>query len=411
MRHSDVFEEYVKISEQKGLIKKAEVFEDDEEKYKDKEWKANLEALYGIKIDYNESKDNLINQAHPETMIAAESYDKTNGLVPNNFEHQDIVRHTLENPPIGMLNPKKYADELLTDLIKIGFEAENYNEDEIRILADSCAERLVNDGFEKQAQWLAALKWTPKILLGIASIVGFDVLKDRTMGLVSNGIQPDIERAVEKLTKLQEVALPEGKQEASKWLSVLSSYKAISEKAIAIMSKPSMIPGDIKTMEGLIWALEHAPKVQGTQEELDYVHNYIKVSSNLLSHIPVAVEKIKGLSVQKENSGWGEFVNNVKSLWETARGNEATDAGLALEALETSIKNTIKAYVDAIPDAKQATIENKGILENLQSQIAGLTSSAPEKGGEFYSKPTGATNQTPAKGDGLIANKLRSLGL
>jgi hypothetical protein len=371
MIHSDIFDEYVKTMEEKGLITKTAESMEREEKYKNKEYLANIEGLYGIKIDTNDSDKDLIDQAHPDYVIPTMSYDKVNSLIENIWQRNDIMKGLVNKPVTGGEFRHIYAQSLLDDLIKIGYDAENENNDEIRALADSCSERLVK-GFEKEAQWAALLKWSPKIILGLASIVGFDLIKDRTAGLVSNGIVPDIDRALENLTKLHELAYPDGKQEASKWIAALSGYKKLTGRALEIMSRPSTHPEDVNSPEGINWALEHANNIEGNQEEIKYVHDYIKASKNLLTHIPAAVERIKSIQVQKEHSSWGEWVDNIKSLWHAATGDVATDSALSLEALGTSISNTIKVYVETIPEAKAKAEEHK---ESLSDTLSNFTSS------------------------------------
>ena len=385
MEHSDIFEEYAQLMADKGLISKTAAAEEREEKYSDKEWRENIEALYGVKNELNDSKDNIIDQAHPDYVIPTMSYDKLNSLVENIWQRNDIMKGIVNKPVTGGEFRHIYAQGLLDDLIKIGFDAENSGDDEIRALADSCSEKIVK-GFEKEAQWLSFLA-NPKTVLTVASIlgsiVGFDIVKDRTMGLVSGGIQPDIDRTLERLAKLEEVAFPDGKQEASKWISVLTGYKKLSDHALSIMSRPSHAPDDISTPAGLNAVLENQSKLNGTQEEIKYVHEYIKASQNLASHIPVAVDRIKSIQVQKEHSSLGDWFDDVKQWVGAAVGNISSDTALALEALGKSINNTIKAYVDVMPEAKQAAVEHKesiaDTLSNFGSSLSGAISSSDQK--------------------------------
>lgn len=368
MQHSDIFAEYNRISEEKGLIKKAESMSE-EEKYSDKEWRENIEALYGVKIKVNDSDKDVIEQAHPNKVIVAPAYDKVNGLMENIWERHDIMIGITNKPMKGTESRFIYAEDLLRDLIKIGFEAENNGEEDIRKLADSCSERVVK-GIEKKAQfWGIITKFAPKVLMGLAAIVGFSKLKDRTMGLVANGIKPDTDRALESLHKFAEVANPDGKQLATQWITAITYYKTLSDKALSILSRTHDIPGDVKTEEGMIWAIDHAPKIEANKEELAYVDKYMRVSRGLISRIPAAAERFKNMAVNKENSTWGELANDIKSLFEVGSGNEGTDAGLALEALSKSIESTVRAYIETVPEAKQAVSDTNDALKGLQESI------------------------------------------
>jgi hypothetical protein len=150
MRKSDVFDSFVKIALEKGLIS-----EDAPEKAK-KKLESNpradsldisaIEALYGVKpnaLKGMEYKRNIIENAHPESVIIAPSYDKLHGLVENENERQDISINIINRMPDGNITQHKYAEhDLLMTLVRVGNELDNQNKHELRALSDVCLEQV-----------------------------------------------------------------------------------------------------------------------------------------------------------------------------------------------------------------------------------------------------------------------------
>ena len=115
---SEIFDNYVKIAEEKGIVSK-----DAPEKAKkileetgraDSRSIKDIEKLYGVKNDTLKSmeyKRNIIEDAHPDSIVIAPSYDKLNGLVENNNERQDIMLRLVNKMPNGQLDNHKYAQK------------------------------------------------------------------------------------------------------------------------------------------------------------------------------------------------------------------------------------------------------------------------------------------------------------
>lgn len=154
MRNSEIFDNFVKIAQEKGLVS-----EDAPEKAKkklennpraDSQSIKDIEALYGVKPDAPknmEYKRNIIEDAHPDSVIISPSYDKLNGLVENNNERQDIILNIVNKPPNGQLTNHKYAaeQELLLSLVRLGNDLDNHDNEELRVLADTCLEQVSSE--------------------------------------------------------------------------------------------------------------------------------------------------------------------------------------------------------------------------------------------------------------------------
>lgn len=143
MRKSEVFEEFVKIAQQKGMVQS-----DETQKKLQKTHRADsldisaIEALYGVKPNLPkdmEYEDNIMETAHPNSVVTSPSYDKLNGLVENNMERQNIMLHIVNKTPDGLLTQRKYAEKnLLLSLIKVANDLDNKNQKDLRVLADAC---------------------------------------------------------------------------------------------------------------------------------------------------------------------------------------------------------------------------------------------------------------------------------
>ena len=155
LRNSDMFDAYAKLAEETGLIKTAK---EDHKKYRDSvsarcgsDDISTIEALYGLKIESPIEYENCIMEyAHPNAVVISDSYDKINGLVENNIErHNIIVNKIMSKAPSGSLILHKDAvRNLKMQLIRIGNDMDNADEEEIRVLADDCLEEL-----NKTAGW------------------------------------------------------------------------------------------------------------------------------------------------------------------------------------------------------------------------------------------------------------------
>lgn len=151
---SEIFENYIQLALDRGLIKNAEDKETKEIKdYKNESYarldshdiKA-IEALYGIKPDsYIEYEHNIAEAAHPKSVVVSQSYDKLNGVVENINERNTIMCNIALKKTDGKLTNYKYAKQELTmQLVRIANEMDAKDFEEMAILADDCMEKLSN---------------------------------------------------------------------------------------------------------------------------------------------------------------------------------------------------------------------------------------------------------------------------
>ncbi len=167
MRKSEIFESFVKIAQEQGLLSEAEHAEHTEKDFSETNPRHDslsieqIGKLYGVKPDAPkdmEYKRNIIEDAHPDSVVTAPSYDKLNGLVENENEGQNIRLRIVMKDPDGHLVNRKYArKELLLSLVRVANELDNHGQDELRKLADVCLMQASKKKIEKVAfPWVVA---------------------------------------------------------------------------------------------------------------------------------------------------------------------------------------------------------------------------------------------------------------
>lgn len=127
-----------------------------------------ISKLYNLDVN-TKGKRNIVEEAHPETVVAFDSYDKLNGVLKNDNQKQDITINILNRKQTGFLVHEKLASQsaLINSLVKTA----NYLDSRDPALAMYCDKILVefNNSLEKEAML------PPAVLAGIlipAGIVG-----------------------------------------------------------------------------------------------------------------------------------------------------------------------------------------------------------------------------------------------
>ena len=130
-RRSEIFDEYSKIALKEGFITESEEKADNSG---EKSYRETIQLLYDVKPNGKDEK-HILDQAHAESpVIIAPAYDRVNGLVENLFERQDIMVGIALKRNNGNLTQHRYAKKELTDeLIRIGFEMDNKDIDDLRM--------------------------------------------------------------------------------------------------------------------------------------------------------------------------------------------------------------------------------------------------------------------------------------
>jgi hypothetical protein len=175
MRRSEIFEEFVKVAQEKKIISNNS---DKSKKTLENNPRADslsvsaIAALYGVKSESPQDmqyENNIMEIAHPNSLVIAPAYDRLNGLVENEIERQNINLRIVNKNPDGLLTMRRYAhQQLLLSLVRVANDLDNLNQNKLMALADSCLEEMTQqDGLTKYA----APSGKGKALL-VAGIVG-----------------------------------------------------------------------------------------------------------------------------------------------------------------------------------------------------------------------------------------------
>jgi hypothetical protein len=250
---TDVFDEYAKIAIEQGLISSS----DEEQMSKTAEEKTNprydtksmsdIEILYHIKP--NGKDDDVLDKAHPKSVIIAPAYDRVNGLVENLKEQHDIMCGIALKPNNGLLTQHRYVEahrDLLNEVIKVAFMLDKNDENELMVLADSCAERLVKKADTDLGAGAAGVAGAAVAGVGVAATIGAGVGLAGTAGIAAlvfgavvgvgalahwlnqpkaRGLKKEIDGTLGEIVDLK----PEEKEHLAPFINKLNSLKDASD--------------------------------------------------------------------------------------------------------------------------------------------------------------------------------------
>lgn len=381
---SDILNEYYKIAVEKGLIKK-EAQQTRDEKWADKEYREKIQALYGL--DINNTDKSIIEEAHPNMLIIAPSYDKVNGLVENEEQRHDIMVGLVNKSPVPNTPTRKIAEkELLDALISIGFALDSEDQDALRDKADECSIELVKQVEAKTApkqikkEAIAFLAVLPYILYSVGAIAAIGVIKSQLVGFISQGPMADTERLISELNDILDKVGPQNRQIIKEWIDALNWFHGESNKIKSLLSKQSTVEiKDISSIDKV--GLEKASKY--TKEEFEEIKKYTKLTetvSNNLHRLRAALNSMQEQSDSSESEWWSA----LKGAWHSFVGSDLDDAKNATDALISSLKKYIASLPAVVEQAKETAEQHKNsIKEQLQQQ----TSQSPKETQVSYDAP------------------------
>jgi hypothetical protein len=192
MFETDIFEEYAKIAEETGLVKLAEDSRAIKKYKKDVAPRAGsdsittIEALYGVKPDLSvKYENNIMEAAHPKSVVIAPSYDRLNGLVENEIERQKADINMVMKPVDGIKSMHRHAtQELMLQLVRIANDMDNQDKAELVAIADNCIVELGSE--KKKLNKIAILPWIIGGAVVLAGIWLWSHIDDPDKGLSAN---------------------------------------------------------------------------------------------------------------------------------------------------------------------------------------------------------------------------------
>lgn len=196
---SDIFESFIKIAQEKGIISNAAEPEHTGKNTKNPRWDSldedKISKLYNNKTPSSkdmEYENNIMEIAHKDPLVLSPSHDKLNGLVESEQEGQNIRLHIALKEPDGHLTQRKYAEkQFLLSLVRVGNYLDNRNEEQLCKLADACLVQA--SGMKKKAFWMIAIP--------IAAALGAIYIKNH-MSFHSDGFAMDYQKAIAEIDDL-----------------------------------------------------------------------------------------------------------------------------------------------------------------------------------------------------------------
>lgn len=374
---SEIFNDYIRIAREQGLVSQAE--DKVNPRYDSQDLNA-IELLYHVRPNGKDEKE-MIDQAHPESVIIAPSYDRLNGLVENEKERHNIMVGIINKPHQGKLTQHRYAGAkagLMDELLRIGFLMDSKHQDDLRILADTCAENLV------KKSWTWAEVGTAGGVAGGAVGLGLLGAGPVGWGLFAGGLaamalinhfgpkvdQGTVNNCTNAIKELEDV-LDDGQNQnltsvIQKLISIISYVKGLGEKATR-----TQVPAA---------TVDNAARLLGTPQ-LDSIvtmlNDYEIACETLAEKLPSYINLLKKAPSAKENqSGFGAILNKVVEYVYPA---EITDAISALETLHGSLKASHAQIIQQREEITNFANTNKtDIIEDFKAQIEQSHKSGPK---------------------------------
>ena len=354
---NEIFDDYAKIMMDKGLVKDSAPKKKDKEDIRGVDLEA-IQMLYGIKPN---GKDlaSIIEQAHPEPVIIAPSYDRLNGLVENIQERQDAMIEIALKPNNGKLTQHRYVkanQELLHEVIKAAFLMDSHNEEKLMKLADSCMERI-----HKEA------------ILGTV-LLGLGVLTWATISLVQNfgdqldqGVSLNSERALDRLQSLRD-DWPEQDDTIDRLMDDISTVKSLNEELTSINLSAHDKDATAKAN-------------QAKQKLSSYVSAVHLLSKRIRKFLAFAssMEEAKG-----EHTWLSEYLGNygasLERIWQSVAGSDVEQTVDILNTLNSSLNKSLSSMRSLFNKAFESAQE--GDEKSLAQLLKEPLSEEPEMGGE-----------------------------
>jgi len=398
MRKSEIFESFVKIAQERGLVSQAEKPEHTETDFSETNPRFDSLTIEQISKLYNtkpeqpkdmEYKRNIIEDAHPDSLVIAPSYDKLNGLVENENEGQNIRLRIVMKDPDGHLVNRKYARKnLLLSLVRVGNELDARNSEELRKLADACLEQMAQKkSIEKRAY--------VQIAVAAVVIVLGAIYAKQHLRFHSDGWQADYNKAMAEIDDLMnsntnfEVGYsytPAFIQTLTQLKTELGNLNAAVMKAIPILDK-MQTPKNADELKKMIDEPETKDAIKAVQElqaQMAQSYPFINTTINSFGNEAYKQRAIaqKGLLSSVIDSA--EILHGGGGLV----ADDFDDVKHALQTLKVDLSNLGK-IMQGVESIKQKAQQD---LTASQSEVSS-SFTAPEA---KPTAPTGEAGGTPA---------------
>jgi hypothetical protein len=322
-RRSEIFDEYSKIALKEGFITESAEKADNSD---EKSYRETIKLLYDVKPNGKDEK-HILDQAHPESpVIIAPAYDRLNGRVENLFERQDVMVGIALKPTNGNLTQHRYAKQELTEeLIRIGFEMDNKDIDDLRVLADSCSERIT-----KQAFW--GLAGAGAVVTGLI----YSLVKTHVMDKTSQGVFNDGVILMKALKAASDNAEPRDK---ALMLNVANEIKSLLERIRAIRNLPQT-EVDMYKASHISDIVAAGEKYKGAASNL--IESYLADRRKVVNKLEELQYAIEGKSAEQPERY--EFLADIRKIYNEVSGW----VGGTAESTFIEVKRAIGTFIDSL---------------------------------------------------------------
>lgn len=403
MSRSEIFNNYFKIAQDKGILSESDKAAKELQKTRrmDSLSIEAIEKLYNLKPEKSEGldyKNNIMESAHPDSLVLSPAYDKLNGLVENNIERQNIMLRIVNKNPDGLLTQRKYAEKaLILSLVRTANNLDNQDKNELRTLADSCLYLITKTAKTALANFaIAGL---------VGGAVGLMYLISR-LNTTDRGFEKNHEHLVQQLTDLLEEDInflgfgfeltDEGRADITNVISQLNKFKSEYDSYKPIFALAFRA-------NNLAQITESASKNPQLYQQIQTIYNSINNSIKNITPLLDNLNKFNNPEViatyvkkQGATSNWLEswYIYGDKSSWSLIPG-EFQDVVKSMPTYKESLNNILKAANDAkkAVDTSTRYVEADIMQKQIQStlpQFQGLT--GPDSP---LAAPTGTAGATP----------------
>lgn len=369
MRRSDIFESFVKIAKEKGLV--SESAEQTEKTLDNPRWDSlsteEIGKLYNNKPEG--SKRNIIEEAHPESVIIAPSYDKLHGLVENENQRQDITLNIImQEPRSGSLTQRKYAEqELVLNLVRVANDLDSLEMDEMRVLADSCLQQATT---HKQIEKTAIVP----LVIGVA-VACLGALYAYQHVTKKEGFSVDLQKLTDVIHSAQteNTNFEIGYQYSPEFLNMLADLLQKSQQVQAAVEKCNNAMAKISKPK----TAQELAKLSTTSEGKDLASAYEELKSlmnNLTPYFTKVIQNVNDPSFReravKDRGFFQGLIDKIPGL------HSPTSDGALMSNDFARINATLSNYMEDIQSLMQAFAKAQQFEQKASSD---LSTSAPSQ--------------------------------
>lgn len=385
MKRSEIFDSFVKIAQEKGLVSN----DSSEAKKKIEQTGragsddiSTIEALYGVKPDASkgqEYKSNIMEVAHPNSVVVSPSYDKLNGLVESNIERQNILLNIVNKTPDGLSTQHKYAQkELILSLVRIANDLDNHGNDQLRELADVCLSQVSEPRIKKA--------WVLPVAIGVAAILG-GVYLQQHMRMVSDGLEKDHAKLIAEIDDIlnSSTSWGVGYQYKAEFTQMMGDFKKKLNDFFAVYKQAESVIIDLEKPRDAKELAERAQKGDAGQVQAA-IDSFRKAADFILPEVEKIIKNFGNEGYkqrQTEDKGWMSSLVDSTQILHGGKGLVADDFDDVKRALETyllDIKNINKVLSDA---------------GSFQNQVKNDLSAAQAKSSELFGGSPSSSSPAP----------------